>query len=140
MALQDMPIFAMLRSRLSYLSERQRMIAQNVANADTPGYTPSDLRPFTIAQGSRMASPLAPVMPAQTAAMHLAGTLPRTRNSPFRSAETPDSETTMDGNSVVLDEEMMRLTQARMDYDAAIGFYQKSLGLIRMATRRPGGG
>ena len=139
MDISGIPLFAMLRQRLGYEGQRQRLIAQNVANADTPGYTPSDLRPFTIAQGSRMASPLAPVMPAQTAAMHLAGTLPRTRNSPFRSAETPDSETTMDGNSVVLEEEMMRLTQARMDYDAAIGFYQKSLNMLRLASRKPGG-
>lgn len=139
MALQDMPLFAMLRSRLSYLSERQRIISQNVANADTPGYTPSDLRPFVPPQSGRMALTLAPVSPVQTSAMHLAGTLPRSRGSAFRAVEAPDSETTLDGNSVVLEEEMMRLTQARMDYDAAIGFYQKSLGLIRMATRRPNG-
>jgi flagellar basal-body rod protein FlgB len=41
---------------------------------------------------------------------------------------------------VVLEEEMMRMTEARMDFDAAIGFYQKSMNLIRLATRRPGQG
>ena len=51
-----------------------------------------------------------------------------------------DTETTLDGNSVVLEEEMMKMTDARMNYDAAISFYQKSLGLLRMATRRPGAG
>jgi len=44
MTLDDIPLFAMLRGRLGYLSERERLIAQNVANADTPGYTPR-LRP-----------------------------------------------------------------------------------------------
>ena len=44
----------------------------------------------------------------------------------------------MDGNSVVLEEEMMKLTDARMDYDAAVSFYQKSLDILKLATRRPG--
>ena len=38
MDLGDIPLFAMLKSRLGYLSDRQRVIAENVANADTPGY------------------------------------------------------------------------------------------------------
>jgi hypothetical protein len=50
----------------------------------------------------------------------------------------PDSEITLDGNGVVLEEQSMKLIEARMDYEAAIGFYQKSLGLLRMAARAPG--
>ena len=47
MDIADIPIFAMLRSRMGYLSERQRVIAENVANADTPGYKPHDLKSFS---------------------------------------------------------------------------------------------
>ena len=43
----DIPLFAMLKSRMGYLSQRQKVIAQNVANADTPGYRPSDLKPYS---------------------------------------------------------------------------------------------
>jgi flagellar basal-body rod protein FlgB len=46
----------------------------------------------------------------------------------------------MDGNSVVLEEEMMKLTDARVDYDAAVGFYQKSLDILKLAMRKPGAG
>jgi flagellar basal-body rod protein FlgB len=134
MLLDDIPLFSMLRGRLGYLSERQRLIAQNVANADTPGYAPQDLRPFTVVQTTPA---LAPVAPAMTAAAHLTGTQMRPRSG-YKAQKTPDSETTLDGNSVVLEEEMMKLTQARMDYDAAIGFYQKSLSLLRLAARKPG--
>ncbi|HZZ36096.1 MAG TPA: flagellar basal body rod protein FlgB [Caulobacteraceae bacterium] len=137
MALDEIPLFAMLRGRLGYLSERQRLIAENVANADTPGYAPRDLKPFSVVQAQ--AATLTPVAPAMTSAMHLTGSLPKARNS-FKPQRTADSETTLDGNSVVLEEEMMKLTQARMDYEAAIGFYQKSLGLLRLATRKPGAG
>ena len=41
-------------------------------------------------------------------------------------------------SAVVLEEEMMKMSDARMNYDAAISFYQKSLGLLRMASRAPG--
>ena len=52
MTLDDIPLFATLRSRLGYLADRQQVIAQNVANTDTPGFTPSDLKPFTLPSAS----------------------------------------------------------------------------------------
>lgn len=52
-ALDDIPLFSMLKSHLGYLSEKQRLIAQNVANADTPGFTPQDLNDFTTPLGPR---------------------------------------------------------------------------------------
>ena len=51
---------------------------------------------------------------------------------------SPDSETTLTGNSVVLEEEMMKMSQARTDYDAAVSFYEQSLALIQTAIKRPG--
>ena len=48
MTLDDIPIFATLKSRLDYLADRQQVIAQNVANSDTPGYTAMDLKPFQV--------------------------------------------------------------------------------------------
>jgi flagellar basal-body rod protein FlgB len=58
----------------------------------------------------------------------------------WTSKVTPGSETTLDGNKVVLEEEMLKMSEARMGYDAAVGFYQKSLGLLRLAARPPGRG
>jgi len=49
-----------------------------------------------------------------------------------------DSETTLNGNAVSLEDQMLELTDARMNYDAAISFYQKSLGLLKLASRAPG--
>ena len=46
MDIGQIPLFAMLRGKLGYLSETQRLIAQNVANAETPGYRPQDMKPF----------------------------------------------------------------------------------------------
>jgi flagellar basal-body rod protein FlgB len=131
MTLDDIPVFAMLKSRLNYLADRQQVIAQNVANSDTPGYTPMDLKPFTVPGGGG----LAPVAVALTSPMHM--TPPTQLSSGGQPHASPDSETTLNGNSVVLEEEMLKMTQARTDYDAAIGFYQQSLALIQAAAKRP---
>lgn len=140
MNLADIPLFSMLRGRLSYLSERQRVIAENVANASTPGYAPRDLKPFSFqAQMQAQAQVFGPGAMAVTQAGHM--TPPHARAAaPATPVKAKDSETTLDGNSVVLEDQMLKMSQARMDYDAAIGFYQKSLNLIRLATRAPGHG
>jgi flagellar basal-body rod protein FlgB len=141
MDLSQIPLFAMLRGRLGYLSERQQVIAQNVANSDTPGFTPKDLTPFTFTAQSDAPGGASGATPALTHPGHMA--LPGSKQdgsarSGFKSKNSRDSEMRLDGNSVVLEEEMMKLTDSRMNYDAAISFYQKSLGLLTMAARAPG--
>ncbi|SRR5258706_1677529 len=137
MDLADIPIFSMLRARMGYLSEKQRVISENVANASTPGYGPHDLKPFSFQVQVQAAAG-----PGSMAVTHAGHMLPpgAKRGMNVKPVKTKDSETTMDGNSVVLEEEMMKLTNARMDYDAAVSFYQKSLDILKLATRKPGGG
>jgi flagellar basal-body rod protein FlgB len=139
MDISSIPLFAMLRQRLGYLGERQRVIAQNVANADTPGFAPRDLKAFTFTAQLQSQAGMAMVQPAQTASGHLPGGGRRIGGGgTFRSVGTPDSETTLDGNGVVLEDQMIKMAESRMQYEAAIGFYQKSMALLRMAARPPG--
>jgi flagellar basal-body rod protein FlgB len=136
MDLADIPLFAMLRNRMGYLSEKQRVISENVANASTPGYAPHDLKPFSFQASLAAAS--GPGSMAVTQPGHMMPPGANRGGANVKAIKTKDSETTMDGNSVVLEEEMMKLTDARMDYDAAVSFYQKSLDILKLATRRPG--
>lgn len=144
MNLAEIPLFAMLRGRLGYLSERQKVIAQNVANADTARYVPEDLKPFSFdakmeqQKKLQMTAVGGASMMAATQAGHM--TPPGQRRglgAPYKSIKSPDSETTLNGNAVVLEEEMIKMSEARMNYDAAISFYQKSMSLLRMAARPP---
>ncbi|WP_293904172.1 flagellar basal body protein [Phenylobacterium sp.] len=136
MNLAEIPLFSMLRGRLGYLSEQQKVLAQNVANADTARFTPQDLKPFSFeahvqAQG--------PTVMAATQAGHLSPpSEKRGLGAAYKPVKTPDSETTLNGNSVVLEEEMIKMSDARMNYDAAISFYQKSLSMLRLAAKPPG--
>src|SRR3954466_14999864 len=58
MNLDDIPLFSMLRSRLGYLNQRQQVVAQNIANADTPSYTPRDLSGFSFQSHLNQAPPV----------------------------------------------------------------------------------
>ncbi|MES2724632.1 MAG: flagellar biosynthesis protein FlgB [Pseudomonadota bacterium] len=140
MNLAEIPLFNMLRSRLGYLGERQKVIAQNVANTDTARYVSQDLKPFGFDAQVQMHS-RGPATMASTQAGHVAPRQERRGlGAQFKSVRAPGSETTLNGNSVVLEEEMIKMSEARMNYDAAISFYQKSMNMLRMAARPPGRG
>jgi len=140
----DVPLLSMLKDRLSYLSQRQKLIAQNVANSDTPGFAPQDLKPFALSgQTTQQTLQMTPVNmsiagSAQAAPIPLPSLA--TPSTPWGPQAAPDSETRVDGNQVVLEEEMMKMNDARMNYEAAIGFYEKSMGMITTALRTPGKG
>ena len=132
LAITDLPLLSQIKGRLSWLDERQRVIAENVANADTPGYVGRDLsQPADFAAALRGGG----VQMVRTSAMHIA---PAGAAARFEAHTAPDSETTLDGNSVVVEEQMLKMAESRMAYDAAIGLYQKSMQMLRMAARPPG--
>lgn len=47
MAMMDGGIMSLMKDKLAYLGQRQAVLAQNVANANTPGYKAKELAPFT---------------------------------------------------------------------------------------------
>jgi len=141
----DVPVLGLLRQSMSFHADRQQVIAENVANANTPGYTPRDLdeSDFHAALRSQMsigaAGSRGPIGLATTNAGHI----PASNSGAGASAlwepiDSPDSETTVNGNSVVIEEQMVRAQENRMRYESALTLYQKSLGLLRTAIRPPG--
>ena len=133
MGVADIPLLGQLKGRMSWLDERQRVVAQNVANSDTPGYVAKALKvPTDFAAALRNGGGLSM---SRTNAAHLTSGTPVPR---FTSSASPDSETTLDGNSVVVEEQMLKMAESRMAYDAAIGLYQKSMSMLRLAAKVPG--
>ena len=69
MGFTDLPLLSQIKGRLSWLDERQRVVSQNVANADTPGYVARDLKtPTDFAAAMRDGGGL---RMAQTSAAHM---------------------------------------------------------------------
>jgi flagellar basal-body rod protein FlgB len=128
--LSDMPLIAALKGRMQYHQARQKLLAENVANADSPGYRPKDLKPFDAALAAAKAQDITgSTGPARTDARHISGVggsgLANKRASLF--------ETTPSGNSVNIEDEMMRLSQNNSDYQLATTLYSKSLSYLRLA-------
>lgn len=138
MDLVNTPFFGLLRTRLGQLSERQRLISENIANASTPGYRPRDIdtRSFDsmIAQQSGASGGL---QMARTNPGHM--TLGGGSGNAAAALTTgEDSETTIDGNAVVLEDQMAKAQDTRMQFETGLALYQKGLDLLKMAARAPG--
>lgn len=140
----DVSVLALLQQNMRYASDRQQVIANNVANANTPGYTPQDIAPSEFERaveaqmrGRRTGNGTLVMSTSQGG--HLGGRVDTSSGRSWSSGDSPDSETTVNGNSVVLEEQMVRATETRMRYESALSLYQKSIGLLRMAVRPPGG-
>ncbi|HTQ33255.1 MAG TPA: flagellar basal body rod protein FlgB [Stellaceae bacterium] len=132
MAITDIPILSMLRTRLQWAQERQRVLAENVANADTPGYRGHDLAPLKFEAPTEMAAPpVANVSLTRTASGHIAGI--GESGSQFRSDNKGPYEVRPTGNTVNLEQEMMKVAANQMDYQAATALYTRSLSLIKTA-------
>ncbi len=135
MSLDAVPLFAMLKSKMGYETERQRVLSENVANSDTPGFAPRDLKGFSFAGALQAAA--GAVTPQRTNPMHMAGRRASAAGAP-KAVTTPDAEARLDGNQVVLEEQMMKMSDSRASYDAAVSLYQQSLAMLRTAARAPG--
>lgn len=135
MALSQTALFGMVEEKLSWLSQRQRVIAQNVANADTPNYRPRDLEEIDFRQALRDQS--SDFRMATTNAGHVRAS---NESSAFRSGQAKRTyETSPDGNAVVLEEQMMTLNQTRGDHQMMTTIYRKYHNLYRTAIGRGGG-
>lgn len=132
MALTDIPILSMLRTRMQWAQERQRVLAENVANADMPNYRARDLAPLKFETPNQMAgAPLTTVSLMRTESGHLAGI--GQEASPFRTQNESNYELSPTGNGVNLEQEMMKVAANQMDYQAVTALYTRSLGLIKTA-------
>lgn len=125
----DLPLLSMLKTRMHWHQTRQKLLAENVANADTPGFQPKDLREPRFAPDGTAAGETVGV--ERTNPVHLAGGSARAGEDPRRAARF---EVTPSGNAVSLEDEMMKVAQNQADYQLAASLYQKSMQLLRIAA------
>lgn len=129
MDLPDVPLLAMLRERMNWLHQRQDVLSQNVANADTPGYVARDLKPLDFEEVLGNASHGATLM--TTNARHIA--LTPTHMGQFEDHDAPDQESSPNGNSVALEAEMVKVSDTQAEFQAAANLYSKAMTLMKTA-------
>lgn len=129
MAISDLPVFQALRTKMHWHQERQRVLAENVANADTPDFQARDVKAVNFTnslKGSRALN----VRQAMTQEGHMSA---HSDSGAFKSDKVGSFEITPEGNSVVLEEQMMKITANQMDFQAATSIYSRGMGLIKTA-------
>jgi flagellar basal-body rod protein FlgB len=130
MPISDIPILSMLRTRMQWHQSRQQVLAENVANTDTPNYQARDLTPPDF---SRDLSVAASIGLARTDPNHIVGQVGDTQ---FAADMKARYEIRPRGNAVSPEDEMMKVASNQMDYEAVTSMYTHSLGLIKIALDR----
>ena len=133
MTTQNIALFKALGAKMDYLGQRQRVISQNIANSDTPGYRPQDLNAVDFS------GVLKNVTDSKNASVHLQTTQPGhvPMNGDVPAAKSQKQKHTYEvapaGNAVVMEEQLIKSGETVMDYNLMTNLYQKNVGLIRIA-------
>jgi len=128
-SITDLPLFSMLRTRMQWHQERQRVLAQNVANSDTRDFKPRDLAPLQFEKAGSGTATMTLRRPEGVQAAYTPGSM--SGSSQAGQSRSFESRTT--GAAVNLEDEMLKVAANQMDYQAASSLYTKSLGLIKIA-------
>jgi flagellar basal-body rod protein FlgB len=130
--INDISALAALRTRMQWHQERQRVLAENIANSDTPNFKPRDLiEPKFDAQGRNASSGATLAMMGTTSGLNIAGSGPASNFDQNRHA---GFQTRPAGNAVSLEDQMLKVSANQMDYAAATSLYSRSLRLLKMAV------
>src|SRR3954462_6926031 len=125
MSINDLPVLSALRTKMQWHQERQRVLAENISNSDTPNFKPRDLvEPKFDRNGA--AGQLAMV---RTSTSHIRPS----GGGGFAQNAKAGTETRPTGNAVNLEDEMLKVSANQMDYAAATSLYTRSLGLLKTA-------
>lgn len=126
---ENLAILQIAQDMASHAALRQNAVSQNIANADTPGYAARDVEPFaeTYAAASSGSALRA------TRAQHLhAGGIANAEISLRNETGTMSPN----GNSVSLEDEMVKAVEVKRQHDLALAIYKTSLGVLRTSLGR----
>ncbi|MBL4749713.1 MAG: flagellar biosynthesis protein FlgB [Amylibacter sp.] len=127
MGLDSISFFKNASQRLQWLGNRQKVISENVANSDTPGYKAKDVTSFAkMLEGTQKTGILT--------------TNPRHIGS---STDVPGVKSVIDqeawsetitGNTVVLEQQTIKANEVGENYQLAVQLYRKGHDLLALAT------
>lgn len=135
MGLVNLSLFTALSEKMRWHQTRQGLLAENVANAETPRYRGRDLKAFGFEDHMRTMA-TGTIATTATQPMHFAVT--GTDADGFGPRRLNSFEITPEGNGVTLEDEMMKVAQNQMDYQTVTTLYSRSMKLLRTALGRQG--
>lgn len=130
MDFSNLPLFNLMKAKLQYSSERQAILAQNIANADTPNYRAKDIKEPDFKRMIEEQSGQQITM-SMTHPGHVSNTGGGTRYRVEERASTYEQSPV--GNNVVTQEEMMRVAQNQVEYQKVLQMYRKTVSMFKTA-------
>ncbi|MFT5741955.1 MAG: flagellar basal-body rod protein FlgB [Paracoccaceae bacterium] len=125
---QSLDVFQTAYDMARHAGQRQAVTARNIANADTPGFRAQVIDSFADTyRGSE------PAALRSTRAGHIGGTQAGVATARVRMADTEPSP---NGNSVSLEEEMLRGVEIQREHNRALAIYKHGLDVLRMSIGR----
>ncbi len=125
---ESLDMFRISSALAKHAAAQQATVATNVANADTPGYRAQTLPAFSDSYGNAGHS-------GRMRATRPGHLLPASQSaSAHTGVET--AERSPNGNSVSIEEEMLRAVDAQREHSRALAIYRHAMGIIRTSLGR----
>lgn len=131
MTTQNLGLFQALNAKMNYLDQRQKVLAQNIANANTPDYKPNDLSKVDFGTVLKTVTKQNVVRPETTNPLHMPSASDIEDPDSRRMKKTYDVVPT--GNAVIMEEQMVNSAQTVTDYNLMTSLYQKNVNMIRIS-------
>jgi flagellar basal-body rod protein FlgB len=133
MDLGKIPLLKMITTQMGWLNQRQKVLSENIANADTPEFVPRDLTPLDFADMAR--SQYKKLAMAGSSPQHITETT-AAKVGAFKDQKDKKYPSEPSGNAVVLEEQMLKLSESQVDYELITRLYRKHVGMLRTALGR----
>lgn len=133
--LGKLDLFAVASARQAHALQRNAVLTQNIAHADTPGFRAQDVAPFRMPEAGAVDA-----VPRATRPGHVQATASGLGRASVGLREMETHERTPDGNTVDLEQQMVAANQTRATFDLAAGLYARHLAMLRMVVGRGGQG
>ena len=140
MDLNNLALFQMIDKERSYLSARQRVLATNIANANTPDYLPKDVEKPDFSKELGEVKKKNELALLKTNPMHLDfpyGEKPQVPNRVY--TPRPTNPLSIDGNGVVIEDQLNEVSKTKGDYNRMITIYSAYKNLIKVANTKISG-
>jgi len=138
MDLKSISLFSSLSQKMTWLSERQKVLAQNIANANTPGYVPKDLKKVSFKAQLDQTTKSGNLQMQVSDSRHMSGSSTSGGHYEIKEQDANFGISTPDGNAVNLEDELIKMSETQMDYAAAVNLYRKHVGMMKTAIGRKG--
>ncbi len=130
MDLNNLTLFQMVDKERSYLTERQKVLATNIANANTPGYLPKDIEKPDFSGELKNSVALAVTNPK-----HLQG-IPSKGYSGRVYTQKLANPLSIDGNGVVVEDQLNEVSKTKGDYNRMITIYNSYKNMLKTASTK----